>query len=247
MDLRSGLASRLVTLAAALGAALLAAAPASAGSALRYYSDDDLAHGFFSTVFGIEHGARSGGTIVKKFHKPVRFAIVNDAEPGRERQVAEFLRGLPRMIPGLDARIANKLERPNFVVHVVTRSSYVDSVRNAAYRGSHGAAPGRCMVKVDFGPRGIERANAFIVADEGEQLFKRCLIEETLQGLGPMNDDSSLANSVFNDTSRHSKLMAFDRAIVAMLYDNRVRHGMGVDDVQAVMPGMLDSVRRRVR
>jgi hypothetical protein len=247
MGLRCVLASRFVALAAALAATVLAAVPASAGSPLRYYTDDDLTHGFFSTVFGIEHGARSGGMIVKKFHKPVRFAVVNDAEPGRERQVAKFLRSLPKMIPGLDARMAGPLERPNFVVHIVTRSSYVESVRSAAYGGSHGAAPGRCMVKVDFGSKGIDRANAFIVADEGEQLFKRCMIEETLQGLGPMNDDASLANSVFNDTSRHAKLMAFDRAIVAMLYDNRVKHGMSAGDVQAVLPAMLDTVRRRVR
>ena len=53
-------------------------------------------------------------------------------------------------------------------------------------------APGRCVVRVVSGPGGIARADAVIVADEGETLFRRCLIEEVLQGLGPLNDDARL-------------------------------------------------------
>lgn len=247
MALRSLLTPRtwLVAGLVLVATALLTPGHSEAGS-LAPYSDDALAQGFLSTVFGIEHGGKAAGGFVKKFHVPVRFAV-EDNTGGKAAQVEKFIARLPSVIPGLDARMARKGEAVNFVVHVVDRSSYASRVRQVAYGGSHGKVPGRCMVKVDFSRRGIDRADAFIVADEGDQLFRRCMVEEILQGLGPMNDDSSLVHSVFNDSSRHTRLMDFDRAIVAMLYDTRVRHGMRKRDVQALMPSMLGEARRRVR
>ncbi|HUG60545.1 MAG TPA: DUF2927 domain-containing protein [Methylomirabilota bacterium] len=248
MALRSVLVSRMcVLIALGFSLSLAGVGSSAAGSSIRSYTDDALAHGFFSTVFGIEHGGREAGTFVKRYHQPVRFGIENRSGPGRDKQVAKFIRSLPKLVPGLDARLARPGETVNFMVHIVDRSSYASHVRNVAYGGSHGRVPGRCMVKVDFNRRGIERSDAFIVADDGEHLFQRCMVEEILQGLGPMNDDDSLTDSVFNDSSRHTRLMPFDRAIVAMLYDERIKHGMSAKDVKPVLPGMLDAVRRRVR
>ena len=64
-----------------------------------------------------------------------------------------------------------------------------------------------------------------IVADEGDFLFRRCMVEEVLQGLGPVNDDRTLSQSVFNDRSPHSTFTSFDRHLVNMLYDPRVAPG----------------------
>jgi hypothetical protein len=233
-------------LAVAFGLVLAGVGSASAGPSLRSYSDGALAKGFMATVFGLEHGS-SGAGIVKKWHRPVRFRIENESATDRSRVVAKFIGQLSSRLPGIDARLARPGEEANFVVHVVDRSGYAERVRTVAYGGTHGRVPGRCMVKVDFGRRGIDRSDAFIVADEGDGLFQRCMIEEILQGLGPMNDSAALEDSVFNDTSRHTRLMAFDRAVVAMLYDSRVRHGMSRSEVEAIMPDLVARVRRTVR
>lgn len=223
-----------------------AVTPAQAGSKLRSYSDDALAHGFMATVFGLEHGAKGAG-IVKKWHAPIRFRVENASATGSTAAVERFIATLPSRIPGIDARLARPGEAPNYVVHIVDRAGYAARVRTVGFGGTHGRVPGRCMVKVDFGRRGIDRSDAFIVADEGEALFQRCMVEEILQGLGPMNDDASLKDSVFNDTSRHTRLTAFDRAVVTMLYDRRVQHGMTQDDVTAIMPDLLARARKTIR
>lgn len=245
MAFPAGLRAAGFGLLMAAGLALGATGQAAAAS-LKSFSDADLAHGFFATVFGLEHGAAAGGRMVKKFHGPVRVAV-EAADSRRAAEVAAFVRRLPGLVPGLDLRLAGAGESANFVVHVVDRAAYSRTVRQVAYGGAHGAAPGRCMVKVDFTAGGIARSDAFIVADEGEHLFRRCMVEEILQGLGPMNDDRSLHASVFNDSSRHTRLGAFDRAIVAMLYDRRVRHGMGRGEVEAIMPDLVARARRAVR
>lgn len=239
--------SRTGRIALTAATILSLAAPAGAGSALSGFSDQDLAHGFFSTVFGLEHGGGASARMVKKFNGPVRFQIVDGASRSRERDIRNFVRGLPRMVRGLDARMASTNETPNFLVYVVDRKSYVTQARASAFDNPFADVPGRCMVKVEFGGKGIKRAAAVIVSDDGEQLFKRCMVEEILQGLGPMNDDRSLGASVFNDYTDHARFMPFDRAIVSMLYDPRLKHGMSKTEAAAVLPEVLATVRRQVR
>jgi hypothetical protein len=102
-------------------------------------------------------------------------------------------------------------------------------------------------VRVISSQNGIRRSDAVIVSDEGEFLFRRCLVEEILQGLGPVNDNASLKSSVFNDTSKHSRFTKHDRYILNMLYDERIKAGMNKDEVAKVLPAVIRDARRRVR
>ena len=107
--------------------------------------------------------------------------------------------------------------------------------------------PGRCLVRVVSGASGIMRSDAVIVADDGDFLFKRCLVEEVLQGLGPVNDNSGLSQSVFNDTSRHVSFTKHDRYILNMLYNPKIKPGMSEKDVRTVLPAVIRDARRQVR
>lgn len=211
------------------------------------YTDEQLAHGFYKTVFGVEHGSRRYGRMVKKYNEPVRFRIVNRASADRRADVARFIGTLPGLVRGLKTTLVKNEAAAQFTVIVVDRASYVKTVR-ADVLGSHvGSVPGSCLVKVDLGADGITRSTAVVVADEGEALFKRCMTEEILQGLGPMNDDRSLTDSVFNDSSQHTRFMPFDRAILSMLYHPSIRHGMSPEEVAAQLPAVIADVRKRLR
>ena len=61
--------------------------------------------------------------------------------------------------------------------------------REVYRRPTSSFAPGKCLVRVVSTSAGIIRSDAVIVADEGDFLFRRCTVEEVLQGLGPVNDD----------------------------------------------------------
>ena len=99
------------------------------------------------------------------------------------------------------------------------------------------------MVRVVSDSSGISQSAAVIVSDEGDFLFRRCMVEEILQGLGPMNDDPSLSHSVFNDKSRHSRFTSFDRMLLNMLYDSRIKPGMRPDVVRPMLPSIVRTVR----
>ena len=227
-----------------LAFALLLAAQATPG---RAFTDAELMDGFSRTVFGAEFGRWNWQSrMVKKFAGPVRFYIDDRTKAGRGGEVRAFLRSLPGAIGGLQASVTGSAREANFRIFLLDRADYQRVVTREIYgRATSTFAPGKCLVRVISGPGGITRSDAAIVADEGEFLFQRCMVEEILQGLGPVNDDRSLEQSVFNDNSRHSTLTAFDRSLLNMLYHPAIRPGMTKREASRVLPGVLADIRSR--
>jgi hypothetical protein len=238
--LRSGLALAALALVAATG-------PGLAGTA-DPYSDTSVTDGFMATVFGVEYPSFAGdGDYVKKFSGNVRLYIDNRSAIDRRGAVRDFVSTLPHAIGGLQLQLTQRSESANFIVHVVDRAQYAIVARYLLPSLADGEAPGRCFVSVTYGASGITRSEAVIVSDEGEYLFRRCMVEEILQGLGPVNDSPDLAGSVFSEVSRESDFVLFDRLILSALYHPAVRPGMSEDDVARVLPGVLWDIRRSVR
>lgn len=213
------------------------------------FTDAALVDGFRRTVFGSEF--RSFGRqadIVKKFVKPVRVYVDDRSREKRGSEVAAFVGSLPPLVRGLDIEVVAVPAAANFRIFVLDRKDYAAVVSREVYGLTASTnAPGKCLVRIVSSSAGISRSDAVIVADEGEALFRRCTIEEVLQGLGPANDDATLAESVFNDHSRHVAFTAFDRHLLNMLYDPRVRPGMDRATVGGVLSEVAADVRARLR
>ena len=210
-------------------------------------SNEEVKRGFNLTVFGSEIaplGLQS--RYVHKFRDEVKFRIHNLSSRNRVRSVRRFINSLERQIAGLKVRIVEEGERSNFNIYIVNRSDYKQVVREKIERRRNAEAPGKCLVKSRFSRAGMIRSDAVIVANEGEALFKRCLIEEILQGLGPLNENTSLDNSVFNDTSKHTRFTDFDRLILNMLYDKRIKNGASPRSVSKVLDEVLIDTRKRL-
>lgn len=219
----------------------LTAAPALA------LTDEEVKRGFNLTVFGSEIsplGIQS--RYIHKFRDEVKFRIHDLSSTKRTRAVTRFINSLEKQIAGLKVRIVKDGERANFNIYIVNRSNYKKTVREKVEKRSNAKVPGKCLVKSRFSRAGMIRSDAVIVSDEGEALFKRCLIEEILQGLGPLNENISLHKSVFNDTSKHTRFTDFDRLILNMLYDNRIKNGAGPRSVSKVLDEVLSDTKRRL-
>ena len=210
-------------------------------------SDALLTDGFFRTVFGLEYESFGrGASVVKKFSGPVLVYIDQRARQDRRQEVRSFVRSVDQAVRGLDLRVTDDPDSANFTLFIVDREHYADTIRGDVYRSPSARVRGRCMVRVLTQRNGIERAQAVIVSDEGAFLFNRCLVEEVLQGLGPLNDDATLALSVFNDQSRHTRFTLHDRFILNMLYHPDIRAGMDRRAVERALPQVLRDVRRYV-
>lgn len=213
------------------------------------FTDAELLDGFARTVFGSEYPSWGWQSrMVKKFAVPVRLYVDDRSTARRGADVLSFARSLPALIEGLQVTPVGSPAEANYRIYVVDRDDYQGVVSREVYgRPSSSFAPGRCLVRVVSDRRGILRSDAVIVADEGDFLFRRCLVEEILQGLGPVNDDESLGDSVFNDRSRHSSFTLFDRYLLNMLYHPLIRPGMGKSEALRVLSSVIADVRARLK
>jgi hypothetical protein len=221
---------------------LVTSAPAHA------FTDDDLTDGFYRTVFGSEY--RSWGWqayLVKKFAEPARVYVEDRTANGRRAEVVRFVGSLPDLIDGLKVKLVDDPAKANYRIIVLNRADYRAVVTGEVYGSpSSTFAPGKCIVRVVSSANGIARSDAVIVGDEGDFIFRRCMIEEILQGLGPVNDDRMPAESVFDDDSRAASFTDFDRYIMNMLYHPLLRPGMTKAEARRVLPQVLAEVRARL-
>ncbi|MEC9344368.1 MAG: DUF2927 domain-containing protein [Pseudomonadota bacterium] len=237
--LTTGFASRAAGLVLAAAACAL---PAHAAS------DAEVIQGFNLTVFGAEYapfGYQSN--YVRKFGGTVRFYVENLSRRNKAREVQNFIATLSGSIRGLRTQIVATPGQANFHVYIVDRADYAQTVKQRVYGRASASTPGKCLVRSVFSRSGIKRSDAVIVADEGEALFDRCKAEEILQGLGPLNEHHSLRESMFNDRTKHTRFTRFDRLILNMLYDPRIRNGASKESVQSLLPTVLRDAKRRVR
>lgn len=197
-----------------------------------------LTRGFFRTVFGLEYGGRQADAYkVKRYAGEVRFFVQDHSAKARAAEARAFLQTLPDKIGHLRAAVVTRREDANFRVILVDQRDFSQVVQ-AELKADALAMNARCLVGVSTVGGRIERSTAVIVADD-DFLFDRCLVEEVLQGLGPMNDDASLVDSVFNDQSRHRGLTEFDRALMNVLYHPMIRPGMSGAEVHRMLPRVL--------
>ena len=89
----------------------------------------------------------------------------------------------------------------------------------------------------------ILRSDVIITADVGEFVFYDCVYEELLQALGPINDDTTVPWTMFNDDVQMGFFDLYDQYLLNILYDARVQPGMTRADVQALIPTVLPDVR----
>ena len=225
-----------------IGLPWMGPAPAQAQS----FAPAQLVDGFERTVFGSEYGLFSQ-PYLRRFENPVRVHVDTRTRilwAGPEAR--SFVRWLSAQVPNLELELVDDPGRADLRIHLVDRADYAETVRAKVYGTPFATVRGRCLVRATFTRSGLSRADAVIVADEGEALMRRCMAEEIMQGLGPLNDDRSLARSMFNDTTPYTRVQRFDLLLLAMLYDPRLKSGMTPDEARPLLADIARTALRDV-
>ncbi|PCH50060.1 MAG: hypothetical protein COC17_06660 [Hyphomicrobiales bacterium] len=217
-------------------------------SQARAASDAEIIRGFNLTVFGAEYSNALGKPkYIRKFSKPVRFMVHDFSGKKRKATVERFIRSVNKNIRGLNASIINDAKRANFNVYIVTKKNHDKIAREKLSRKVARNVSGNCFAHVKHWRGGITSTVAIIISDNGEAFFKHCMVEEIVQGLGVINDNSTLHESIFNDRSKKTSFGKFDKIIMNMLYDKRIKNGASFNNIQQYLPVVLNDVRRRIR
>lgn len=214
----------------------------------RTFTDAEILDGFFKVTFGAEFHVAGGVDRIRKYDGPVKVFIDNRATPDRTPQVEAAIADIRSRIRNLDIATIDRREDANMIVSLVNDRDLSRMIRtiygiDRARRIQRTLEP-QCLsgFRKDEGSR-ILRSDVIITADVGEFVFYDCVYEELLQALGPINDDTTVPWTMFNDDVQMGFFDLYDQYLLNILYDTRVKPGMTRTEVQAIIPAVLPEVR----
>jgi Protein of unknown function (DUF2927) len=215
------------------------------------FTDAEIVEGFLKTAFGAEFQLAGRVDRIRKYVAPVRvFAEGNRAD--RKAQLAQVVADIAKRVQHLDIAMTAHAEDANVTVKLVrdrelTRTIAKDYGNERAKEIRSSLDP-QCLSGFRKNEAyEIERSNVILTVDNGDFVFFDCAYEELLQSLGPINDTSSVPWTMFNDKVSMGFFDVYDQYILNLLYDPRIKPGMTVEEVKAVLPAALADVRAWVR
>jgi hypothetical protein len=211
------------------------------------FTDSEIADGFFKTAFGAEYHLAGRVDRIRKYDGPVR-VFADGNRPDRKAQLSKVVTDIGQRVQHLDIDMAKDSDSANVVVKLVRDRDLNRTI--AAFYGSERARE----IKTSLDPQclsgfrknenyQIEHSDVILTVDNGDFTFLDCAYEELLQSLGPINDTSSVPWTMFNDNVSMGFFDVYDQYILNVLYDPRIKAGMTVTEVKAVLPEVLLDVR----
>src|SRR6202171_2784309 len=215
------------------------------------FTDSEITEGFFKTAFGAEYHLAGRVDRIRKYDMPVR-VFADGNRPDRKAQLAKVVADIGQRVQHLDIAMAEARDGANVLVTLVrdrdlfrTIKSFYGSDRAREIRSS---LDPQCLSGFRKNEKyEIEHSDVILTVDNGDFIFLDCAYEELLQSLGPINDTSTVPWTMFNDNVSMGYFDVYDQYIMNILYDPRIKAGMTIAEVEAVLPEVLADVRVWVR
>jgi hypothetical protein len=217
----------------------------------KIFTDSEITEGFLKVAFGAEYHLAGRVDRIRKYETPVR-VFADGARADRKAQFAKIVADIAARVQHLDIAMAGSNEDANVKVKLVrdrdlyrTMATFYGRERAREIRSS---LDPQCLSGFRKNEKyEIERSDVILTVDNGDFVFFDCAYEELLQSLGPINDTSTVPWTMFNDGVSMGYFDVYDQYLLNLLYDPRIKAGMTVQEVKAVLPDVLADVRAWVR
>jgi hypothetical protein len=216
------------------------------GAPMQYthFTAAELSRGFLALAFGsdLRIGARPLG--IRRFDRPIRARIIGGGSIDRSNAMARVIEEYAREVPNLALSVAPAGAAAEIEIRLIDEKDF-PSALEAAF-GARVAqtfvsrTDPQCMTSVKSSADGkIVHSVSFIIVDKGEDVFLDCAYHELLHGLGLSNHDQRNPWTTLNQKRMVGYLTIYDRALLTLLYDPRIRPGMTVRQARAVLPSAI--------
>ena len=211
------------------------------------FTDSQIIDGFLKTAFGAEYHLAGRVDRIRKYEMPVRvFADGGTAQ--RKKQIGKVVADIGRRVQHLNIAMVENSAEANITVKLVRDRDLYPTL--ASFYGENRANEIRtslypqCLSGFRKNEQfEIERSDVILTTDNGDFTFYDCAYEEMLQSLGPINDTNSVPWTMFNDNVSMGFFDIYDQYLLNILYDPRIKAGMTVQQVRALLPQVLADVR----
>ena len=201
----------------------------------------ELTRGFLALAFGsdLRIGARPLG--IRRFDHAVRARIVGGGTIDRSNEMARVIEEYAREVPGLELSIVPPSAPADIELRLIDEKDF-----QSALQAAFGAKVAKtfvsrtdpqCMTSVKSTADGnIVHSVSFIIVDKGDDVFLDCAYHELLHALGLSNHDQHNPWTTLNQKRMVGYLTVYDRYLLTLLYDSRIRPGMTMLQARTVLP-----------
>lgn len=215
------------------------------------FTDSQIIDGFLKTAFGAEYHLAGRVDRIRKYETPVR-VVIDGGTALRKKQIGKVVGDIGRRVQHLNIAVVDNAAEANVTVKLVrdrelypTLTAFYGQDRANEIRSS---LDPQCLSGFRKNDQfEIERSDVILTTDNGDFTFYDCAYEEMLQSLGPINDTNSVPWTMFNDNVSMGFFDIYDQYLLNILYDPRIKAGMTVAEVKAVLPAVLKDVRAWVK
>jgi hypothetical protein len=215
------------------------------------FTDSEIVEGFMKTAFGAEYHLAGRVDRIRKYEVPVR-VFADGARADRKAQIAKIVADIAAHVRHLDIAMVDNNDNANVLVKLVRDRDLFRTI--STFYGEERARE----IKTSLDPQclsgfrknekfEIEHSDVILTVDNGDFVFLDCAYEELLQSLGPINDTSTVPWTMFNDNVSMGYFDVYDQYLLNLLYDPRIKAGMTVQEVKAMLPEVLADVRTWVK
>ena len=245
---------RLITICAliALSASAFAASdkqPAPSGAMqdappqYTRFTASELKRGFLALAFGsdLRIGARPLG--IRRFDHPIRARIVGGGTVDRAMAMSRVISDYAREVPDLQLGETSAADA-DVELRLIDEKDFQSALQLAfgakVAKAFVARTDPQCMTSVKSTADGaIVRSVSFIIVDKGDDVFFDCAYHELLHAFGLSNHDQRNPWTTLNQKRMVGYLTIYDRSLLTMLYDGRIKPGMTARQVRTLLPGLI--------
>jgi hypothetical protein len=247
--------TRLITTCVALIAVTMSAfaasdkQPAPAGapqdSPPQYtsFTAAELERGFLALAFGsdLRIGARPLG--IRRFDHPIHVRVFGGGSVDRMMAMSRVISDYAREVPGLQHRQTSATEA-DVELRLIDEKDFQSALKLAfgakVAKTFVARTDPQCMTSVKSTADGtIVRSVSFIIVDKGDDVFFDCAYHELLHAFGLSNHDQHNPWTTLNQKRMVGYLSVYDRSLLTLLYDERIKPGMTARQVRALLPRLI--------
>jgi len=207
------------------------------------FTASELERGFLALAFGsdLRIGARPLG--IRRFDHPIRTHIVGGGSVDRTSAISRILSDYAREVPDLQLRESSTADA-DVELRLIDEKDFQSALKLAFGAKVAGTFVARtdpqCMTSVKSTADGvIVRSVSFIIVDKGDDVFFDCVYHELLHAFGLSNHDQRNRWTTLNQKRMVGYLTVYDRSLLTLLYDERIKPGMTTRQVRTVLPGLI--------
>ena len=207
------------------------------------FTATELERGFMALAFGsdLRIGARPRG--IRRFDHPIRAVVMPGGSVDRAARMHDVIAEYARAVPSLKLSAATGSDA-DIEVRLIDEKDF-----NGALVAAFGPKIAKdfiartdpqCMTSVKSNAAGdIVRSVSFIIVDKGDDVFLDCAYHELLHAFGLSNHDQRNAWTTLNQNRMVGYLTVYDRDLLTILYDRRVKPGMSPAAARRVLPRVI--------